>query len=147
MKLLLFLAFVFVPLSCCFCDIEKKIETNTKNDAQKSPVSQTITLTKDGSLVYRAFQAIDPQLIGSAMPPLKESFYVDGHLILTIYRFPNSPKIQFNSYEDFSVKATSPFSEITATSPKRKVIWIWKEDDAGLLTKFEAQPFPKQIQP
>jgi hypothetical protein len=22
-------------------------------------------------------------LIGSAMPPLKESFYVDGHLILT----------------------------------------------------------------
>jgi len=147
MKFLLFLAFTLAPFSLCISGVDKKIETNTKSDAQKSVVSRTITLTKDGSLLYRAFQPIDPQLIGSLMPPLKESFYADGHLVLTLYRFPDAPKIQFNSFEDFSVKAVSPFSEVEAISPKRKVMLIWKKDKDGFLTNYEERPFPQQIQP
>ena len=98
--------------------IEKNSETITQSNPEKTPVSRTITVKKDDVLLYRSFEPLDPQLIGIAMPPLKESFYIDGNLIFTIFHFPKDPKFEFHSFKDYSVRFISgDLSSLEAASP------------------------------
>lgn len=126
-----------------FGEIDTKTEITTKSDKAKTPVARTTTITRNGKLLYRLFKPLDPELIGTAMAPTNESFYIDGHRILEYRRFPEFPKITFSSFEDFfvTISEEKPYS-IIASSESRKISFIWTQDSEGLYTVFSEKPFP-----